>query len=66
MKKEEIKKPNPAALEEAVKIISDLRKTIPSDGFINSIEETDEKKDKPTQLPQVASPHKEDGFNIAH
>lgn len=56
MKREDIKKPNPEALDKASKLINDLVKKKPSDDFYKKIEETSDKPSKGTQLPRVASP----------
>lgn len=56
MKREDIKKPNPEALDKASKLINDLVKKKPSDDFFEKIEKTNNEQSKGTQLPRVASP----------
>lgn len=59
MKREDIKKPNPEALDKASKLINDLVKKKPSDDFFEKIEKTNDEQPKGSQLPKVASPFKD-------
>ena len=63
MKKEDYNKPNPDALDSVVNKISDLKKIVPSDEFIESIENTDDESSN-NNNSMVAKPHSENTARI--